>query len=707
MILIIAEKASVGRLIAKALGCTQKDTHALKNDTYTVSWAAGHLLELVSPVDYNAAWNTWAMDTLPMLPPVYRFKPKKGAREQLNTLKKYLKACSFVINACDADREGEAIFWRIYEWAQATCKVKRLWLNSLEEASIHSGMNQIKDARAYDGLRQAGLARACIDWAYGMNFTRACTLAYCDYGKRFNIGRVMTPTLAFVVKRTRANKNFESQPFWELQLELANTGLTLTSSRVDTLDAAKNLLARAQVAARLNVIKLDVKQKNISAPLLYDLTSLQRDASRFLKFRPNQTLKIAEELYLAQLMTYPRTDSRYITHAEEAGVKKLLAGGLDTLVGLDVSGMSFHTDKLVADDKVVSHTAILPTEQVIKRYSSLTAEQQKLMKLIILHLFRASADVCVKESVAIDGTIKDIAMTARETHNIMDGWEAIDSAMRRSFGLKVSSAKELHLPQAVYDGAVDFLPQDVSIHEGKTKAPALYTDATLLSAMESAADTLDDSELKHAMNSSDTHAAGLGTPATRAGIIEKLVKLHYIRYQGSNILATDLGCELIEKLGDSKLCDARLTAEMERDLANVEKSQMSYQKFIEDNNSVIINIVKEYANYYNGRKGAATLATVIEGVTCPKCGKNIVEKDKVYQCESTRFKKEGDTWVLADGCGFSVQKQFYGRPVGLDEFRQLLNGEKLHSTFKRKDGTSYEADWKLNDAKDAYVFARE
>ena len=508
--LVIAEKPSVARTLSAVLGATQKQAGYLKGNGYLVSWCIGHLVELAAPAAYDEKYAKWRTDDLPILPAPWQYVVTEVKQPQFNILRSLMNAPNVesIICATDAGREGELIFRLVYKLCECKKPVERLWISSMEDAAIAEGFRKLKPDEEYDRLYHAALCRAQADWLIGINATR---LYSTMYNQTLNIGRVMTPTLAMLVEREAQIAAFQSVPFYNVLLDCGS--FTATGERLSDRAEAERIAALCEgEVARIS--KLECKEHQEKPPKLYDLTSLQRDANRLLGYTAQQTLDYTQALYERKLATYPRTDSRYLPGHMAGSVQSIVDTVRNALPFARAAPVPCSIALVIDDCKVSDHHAILPTVTVTgEAVSALPAGELSILSLLMTRLLSAVGNVCRFNETIATMDCEGIAFSAKGRQISDMGWKAIEKAYLAT--LNNLPADKIPILPALHDH-MTFLPVNASVKEGKTTPPKSFTEATLLSAMETAGaeDMPEDAERK-----------GLGTPATRAGIIEKLVKV--------------------------------------------------------------------------------------------------------------------------------------------------------------------------------------
>ncbi len=617
--LVIAEKPSVAQSIAKVLGCTDKQDGYLSGGGYLVSWCVGHLVELAEPETYDSKYETLKKEDLPIIPDVFRYQVTAATRKQFKVLKDLLHRddVDCVTNACDAGREGELIFCLVYDETKCNKPMKRLWISSMEDEAIRDGFAGLKDGQEYDRLYEAALCRERADWIVGINATRLFSILY---GQTLNVGRVMTPTLALTVAREAEIRAFRPEDFYTMILEtdIVNLG----SKRFSGREEAKELLIKCTLAEKLTITKAEKKERQEKAPALFDLTSLQREANKRLGYTAQQTLDYTQSLYEKKLVSYPRTDSRYLTDDMEASLPNQIAKA-EKVSGLKPTEVQDH-HCVINSKKVTDHHAIIPTASVDKAdLSELPNGEREVLKLIATRLLEAVSSPCIYAEAVLEGECEGERFTAKGKSVIDPGWK----------GVAKISEKKKDDPDDTAVGDISSLHEgdeikiaQAGVKAGKTTPPKSYTENTLLSAMEKAGsdETPDEAERK-----------GLGTPATRAGIIEKLVRIGFIERKGDKktkyLVPTHKGEALITVIPEA-IQSASMTAEWEQKLLEVEKESYSADKFMDE----IGSMVKELVDTYEIVQDAEVLMKPVYAPLgkCSHCGADVIEKSKGFFCEN-------------------------------------------------------------------------
>ena len=605
---------------AKVLGVQGRQDGYLEGSGYIVSWCIGHLVELAPPSTYDEKYVKWNVADLPILPQRWQYLVSVSTKKQFGILKKLMHRADVesIICATDAGREGELIFRLVYE--QAGCKkpVSRLWLSSMEDNAIREGFANLKPSTEYDALYQAALCRERADWMVGINCSR---LFSCLYGRPLAVGRVMTPTLAMTVEREAAIAAFVPEKFYTVALELTS-GFVASSRRISEKDAAEKLLAECRKEMVSTIQKITRKEKAENPPPLYDLTTLQRDANRLLGYSAHQTLKYAQSLYEKKLTTYPRTDSCYIADEDEEMLEEL-AEELEGFLGItpeDVDDAVPRTRRTVNREKVADHHAILPTRSMLQAdLDALPKGEQHILKLIIARTLMAVSKPFRYLETLLTTECAGEEFTAKGKEILDEGWKAVE---RKVLADILSRKKEFTALPPVEESECGIL--NAELKEGQTSPPKHYTEDTLLHSMETAsAESMPE----------DAERQGIGTPATRAATIEKLVQKGFLERKGDKktkvLLPTDKGKALITVMPE-EVQSADMTADWETKLLRVERGEMEPKTFMTEINDMISSLV----NTTEAVKGASALMkNKVIGI-CPNCGKSVVEREKGYFCEN-------------------------------------------------------------------------
>ena len=618
--MIVTEKPSVAISYAKILGVHGRQDGYLEGNGYLVSWCVGHLVELAPPSAYGEQYVKWNIADLPILPEKWQYLVSASTKKQFGILKKLMHRADVntVVNSCDAGREGELIFRLVYE--QAGCKkpVSRLWLSSMEDSAVRAGFANLKPSTEYDALYQAALCRERADWMVGINCSR---LFSCLYGRPLAVGRVMTPTLAMTVEREAAIAAFVPKKFYTVALELTS-GFVASSRRISEKAAAEKLLAGCREEMVSTIQKITRKEKAENPPPLYDLTTLQRDANRLLGYSAQQTLDYVQSLYEKQLTTYPRTDSCYIADEDEEMLEEL-AEELEDFLGFvseDADDDVPRTRRTVNRQKVTDHHAILPTRSMLQAdLDALPKGERNILKLIIARTLMAVSKPFRYLETLLTTECAGEEFTVKGKEILEEGWKAVE---RKVLADILNRKREFTALPQVEESECGIL--NAELKEGQTSPPKHFTEDTLLHSMETAsADSMPEG----------VERQGIGTPATRAATIEKLVQKGFLERKGDKktkvLLPTDKGKALITVIPE-EIQSADMTADWETKLLRVERGEMEPETFMTEINDMISSLV----NTTEAVKGASALMkNKVIGV-CPNCGNSVVEREKGYFCEN-------------------------------------------------------------------------
>ena len=565
-ILVISEKPSVAISISKVLGATSKKDGYYEGNGYRVSWCVGHLVQMANPESYDEKYMKWNIEDLPIIPKEYKYEVAKATKKQFAILKKLMndKDVEFVINACDAGREGEAIFRLVYNEAHCKKKMKRLWISSMEDSAIKEGFDNLKDGKDYDNLFESALSRAIADWLIGMNISR---LYSCLYNQNYSVGRVQTPTLAMIVKRDDEINNFKKEKYYTV--ELSTNGFILSTDRIDDEIAAEQLINL--VGDKIEITDVIQKEKITKPELPFDLTTLQRECNKYFKYSAKQTLDYAQSLYEKKLITYPRTDSRCLT-------EDMITGMINNILGKN----DFDTQRIKVifnSSKVTDHHAIIPTLSSLSEDLSSIPESEAKVYRLISNKFHASVGYPL-----IENTTKIVAESDvfefTSTGKVMKE-EGFTKYLKE---YKSKKNEDTLLPDVNVGDVLEV--KDKEIKEKYTKPPKHFTEDTLLKAMEIAGnDSLD--------KNVEVERKGLGTPATRAGIIENLIYKGFIERDKKNLIATHKGISLITIVADT-FKSAETTAKWEMELSDIAQGKSSKEEFL---NTIEHEIRNELTHY--------------------------------------------------------------------------------------------------------------
>ena len=625
--LIIAEKPSVAKSLANVIGAYQEKKGYLEGRECIVSWCLGHLAEYAFPESYGEKYAEWNFDDLPIIPSPWKLSVTKDKVQQYTVLKELMcrQDIDYVINACDAGREGELIFRRVYDLSKCKMPVMRLWISSMEDAAIREGFRSMKPGREYDNLAAASVCRAKADWLLGINESRAFTTTY---GRRLILGRVQTPTLAMITEREAAIDGFQKEQYYLLHLK--KDGLDALSDKFRD-KAEAEALANACSGQDATVVFVDQEQKTIAPPRLYDLTSLQRDANRHFGMTASQTLEAAQALYESKLITYPRTDSKFLTEDMEETAGVVIRNILEAVPFVAVGMVPESIERLMDNKKVTDHHAIIPTAEIGKcDFDSLPERDRKVLFLIATRLLCAAGKPH-KYTVTTAGIeCQGKLFGAQNSHSDGISWKSFEEAMKAYCRADAAEDEdkeiETRMP-TLHEG--DIIPSvETKVTEHWTKPPQHYTEGSLLSAMEHAGSKeMDD----------DVERKGLGTPATRASMIEKLIAGGYVIRKKKQLLPTDEG-KLLISLVPEYLKSASMTAQWENRLLAMERGQDDPKQFMEDIIAQLMYTLQEckavpddVRNKYRVRKEGEKESLG----NCPICGKPVYEGSKVYYCSDT------------------------------------------------------------------------
>lgn len=568
MKLVIAEKPSVALSIAKVLGANDKKDGYVEGNGYKVSWCVGHLIQMANPDVYDSRYAKWNMEDLPIFPKEYKYEVTKATKKQFSILKKLMNESSVdtIINACDAGREGEAIFRLVYTEATCKKKVERLWISSMEDSAIKEGFSHLRDGSEYNSLFASAQARAIADWLVGMNISR---LYSCLYQQNYSVGRVQTPTLAMIVKRDDEIAHFKKEKYYTV--ELLTDGFSLSSERIDDVETAKRL--KNKIGNTIQVSDVTQKEKITNPELPFDLTTLQRECNKFFGYSAKQTLDYAQSLYEKKLITYPRTDSRCLT-------EDMITNTINNILGKN----DFDTGRIKTvfnSKKVTDHHAIIPTISSMKEDLSKLPESEEKVYRLILNKLHASLGYPLKESLTkVVGEVEGFSFSCTGKVIVEEGFTKY---------LKEYKAKknmELVLPSVLVGDILHL--ESSELREKYTAAPKHYTEDTLLKAMELAGTEMIDKAV-------EVERRGLGTPATRAGVIENLIYKGFVERDKKNLLATHKGINLITIVAE-KFKSAETTAKWEMELSDIASGKESKEAFLRRIEKEIQSLVEQYRN---------------------------------------------------------------------------------------------------------------
>ena len=667
MELVIAEKPSVAQSIAAVLGATQRKDGYLEGNEYLVSWCVGHLVELAQPESYEEAWKKWSYESLPIIPQEWQHEVKSDTKAQYQILKKLMHddRVDAVVCATDAGREGELIFRLTYNMAGCRKPMKRLWISSMEESAIRDGFHNLRPGSDYDNLYHSALCRQEADWLVGINGTRLFTVLYG--GKALKVGRVQTPTLAMLVDRESKIMNFKKEAYY--MAHIMGNGLDAVSEHISDKTEADRIAETCENGQAL-VTSVVKEEKWVAPPKLYDLTTLQRDANRLFGFTAKQTLEYTQSLYEKKLVTYPRTDSQYLSDDMEGTAKNVIEAIFNSL--LFEQNIMFNPDikRILNSKKVTDHHAIIPTMEIIKQDLKVIPESEmKILSLCANRLLCATGEKHIYNSTKAELTCNEIVFKVSGKEVWKNGWKEFDDFFKNSYKTtedKSDAEEEKKLPE-LREGMMIAVEQ-TKVSEHFTQPPKHYTEDSLLSAMERAGaeDMGDEVERK-----------GLGTPATRADIIEKLVKDGFVKREKKQMIPTEDGMKLITILPDV-VKSPKLTADWENELTLVSKGEVAAEQFMSGIETMVSDLVKTYHSVSDEQKamfGAGKSGQEVLG-KCPKCGSDVVKGKFGAYCTGK--------------CGMNVGKAL-GVTLSDTQVKSLLQGKKiLVKGLKGKKG-SYDA----------------
>ena len=672
--LVIAEKPSVAQSYAKNLSAYKREDGYLEGESCIVSWCLGHLAEYAQPEEYDPKYEKWQFDDLPILPETWKLKVSKDKKKQFEVIKTLMNRSDveYLVNGCDAGREGELIFQRVYDLAGCRKPVKRLWISSMEDAAIQKGFQTMKSEEEYKNLCMAAVCRAQADWLIGMNGTRAYTTRYF---KRLVVGRVQTPTLAMLAERQERIEHFQKEAFYKVAL--TDGKLTVVSENIANEEAA-DLLAALCNGSTAVVTQMKKERKKSFPPKLYDLTSLQREANRYFGYTAKRTLDMLQELYEEKLVTYPRTDSQFVTEDMKDSVEELVGKMPVLLPFVDYGQLGHGVKRVINNAKVSDHHAILPTKEAVEKgISDLPSDKKNLMMLICQQLVQATGEEYLYEQTDITVKCQEQDFKARGKIPVQMGFKEVEKAFKQ-LCVKAEPVegkeKETSIP-AGYEEGMRIFPVKAEKTTHYTSPPKPFNEDTLLAAMETAGNKEFDSE---------TEKKGLGTPATRASIIEKLVSSGYAQRKGKQILPSTEGKELV-KVMPEYLKSAVMTAEWENQLLMMEKGQITDTQFMGEITSLVRKILEVCREIPEEERRRFQTAREVIG-KCPVCGCDVFEGKQNFYCSNRQ-------------CDFALWKEnrFLGSmEKNLDKkmARELLDKACTHvkGLYSKKKDMKFDAD---------------
>ena len=621
MRLVVTEKPSVAQAVAKVIGAYKREDGYLEGSGYLVSWCVGHLVELAQPQDYDEKYAKWRFEDLPILPQDWQTVVSPATKKQYQTVKKLMHRDDVdgVINACDAGREGEAIFRMVYRQAKCTKPMFRLWISSMEDSAIREGFENLRPGSEYDRLFQSAECRSKADWLVGINGTR---LFSTQYGRKLTVGRVQTPTLAMLTERKAQIDGFQKEAYYKVHI--SGDGYKLTAEGNRKKEEAEQLALRCNGKSAV-ITEADSVSKSSNAPKLYDLTTLQREANRYYGYTAKQTLDYTQKLYEAKLVTYPRTDSQYLTEDMESTARNIiqaLPGILPFAVELTFAPNVWN---VIDNQKVTDHHAIIPTAASLEAdISALSNGEQAIFCLIAQRLIASAAEPMKYLERTVKAECEGVVFNAKGKTILQKGWTVIEEAFAAfaSVKKKKKEGDDTVIPQEAAKGVViSSVVSDVTEHF--TSPPKPFTEDTLLSAMERAG---------NGEFAKETEKKGLGTPATRAGIIEKLVNIGYVTRKGRQLLATDDAVALIALLPEV-VKSPMLTAEWENQLLLMEQGEVTEDSFMQSITELVKKLICDYAQVGEDEKSVFSGASKSDTIgICPRCGGAVVERKQSYSC---------------------------------------------------------------------------
>ena len=672
--LVIAEKPSVAQSYAKNLSAYKREDGYLEGESCIVSWCLGHLAEYAQPEEYDPKYEKWQFDDLPILPEAWKLKVSKDKKKQFEVIKTLMNRSDveYLVNGCDAGREGELIFQRVYVLAGCRKPVKRLWISSMEDAAIQKGFQTMKSEEEYKNLCMAAVCRAQADWLIGMNGTRAYTTRYF---KRLVVGRVQTPTLAMLAERQERIEHFQKEAFYKVAL--TDGKLTVVSENIANEEAAELLAALCNGSTAV-VTQMKKERKKSFPPKLYDLTSLQREANRYFGYTAKRTLDMLQELYEEKLVTYPRTDSQFVTEDMKDSVEELVEKMPVLLSFVDYGQLGYGIKRVINNAKVSDHHAILPTKEAVEKgIADLPADKKNLMMLICQQLVQATGEEYLYEQTDITVKCQEHDFKARGKIPVQMGFKEVEKAFKQ-LCVKAEPVegkeKETSIP-AGYEEGMRLFPVKAEKTTHYTSPPKPFNEDTLLAAMETAGNKEFDSE---------TEKKGLGTPATRASIIEKLVSSGYAQRKGKQILPSTEGKELV-KVMPEYLKSAVMTAEWENQLLMMEKGQITDTQFMGEITFLVRKILEVCREIPEEERRRFQTAREVIG-KCPVCGCDVFEGKQNFYCSNRQ-------------CDFALWKEnrFLGSmEKNLDKkmARELLDKACTHvkGLYSKKKDMKFDAD---------------
>lgn len=673
MKLCIAEKPSVAKEIARILGANSRKDGYFEGNGYQVSWTFGHLCTLKNPDDYTPVWKAWRLECLPMIPPRFGIKliDNQGVEKQFNTIQKLVETCEEVINCGDAGIEGELIQRWVLSKANCTKPLKRLWISSLTDEAIKEGFEKLKPGQDFDLLYAAGNARAIGDWLLGMNASRLYTLKFANGKGVLSIGRVQTPTLALIVNRYNEIQNFKSETFWELKTTYRNVLFNSTKGRFDSKDDVSKIIEEIKVKD-FEITSFTKKKGEEHPPKLFDLTSLQVECNKKFSFTADDTLKYIQKLYERKLVTYPRVDTSYLPNDVYPKIKDILkkmkpyANFTELLLDKPIR----KSKKVFDDKKITDHHAIIPTGE---NPAGLIHEEKQVYDIIARRFIAAFYPDCIVSNTTVLGQVEEFEFKATGKIIIEDGWRVLYPKKEKDEETTEDDGQIMPTFEKGEKG-----PHEPDILEKQTQPPKLFTEATLLRAMETAGKQVDDEELRDLMKEN-----GIGRPSTRANIIETLFKRKYVSRQNKNLLPSITGIQLIQSIQNELLKSVELTGIWEKKLRQIERGEYEVKIFLDEMKQMVTDLVIEVKR--EGRKTIVIEEEKVEvkpdkenksktkneensdqNVICPKCKKGqIIKGNTAYGCAEYK-----------SGCDFKIEFTIFGKKLNEKQIFALIGKGK-------------------------------
>ena len=681
MILVVAEKPSVAQTIGKVLGATSRKDGYLEGEAYLVSWCVGHLVGLADASVYDQRYAKWRYDDLPIIPEEWLYEVPKDKMQQFKVLSALMKdkRVTELVCATDAGREGELIFRLVYQKAGCRKPFKRLWISSLEDSAIRDGFRHLRDSSEFDRLYEAALSRSKADWIVGINGTRLFSTLY---HKKLVVGRVQTPTLAMLVERNGKITTFRKEKYFNVHIQ--KDGLKASLEKIKTEDEAKRI-AEACDKKQASVSSLKKERKTVNPPKLYDLTTLQREANRYFSFTAQQTLDLVQSLYEKKLLTYPRTDSQFITDDMEGTVRQVISILCRKLPLFDGVAYAPDIDRISNNAKVTDHHAIIPTVQVeTLDIAELPESEQKILRLVATRLICATGEKHIYDETTLTVSCEGSLFTAKGKTVVQDGWKGIEQRFKATLKSKEKEEPEAVLPEVTKGDILQNVVSSVSEHF--TSPPKAFTEDTLLSAMESAGNEAFDDE---------TEKKGLGTPATRAGIIEKLVKGGFAERKGKTLVPTKDGLNLVCVLPE-QITSPAMTAEWENTLMQIERGNADAEAFLSGIAAMTSELVKAYPFLSDAEASRFDTARETVG-KCPRCGSPVYVGKGNFYCSN----RECSFCLWEDNKFFSSKKKKLTKKIA----KELLDKGwcRVTGLYTPKKPQLYDAVIRLDDTGGKYV----